>query len=144
MPEHSINLKSFEIVQSTIERKGGRMKNKLMWFYYCWDSIMNLKYNPISYIRNTSLQMYFMIVLSILWTLTFCGLIAGWMNVIPLIYGHIAFVFSAFFTYGIFEDAARDGREWFLRWDKEYTLSKAFKNKDRTKNACKWDLEIEA
>jgi len=144
MPEHSINLKSFEIVQSTIEREGGRMKNKLMWFYYCWDSIMNLKYNPISYIRNTSLQMYFMIVLSILWTLTFCGLIAGWMNVIPLIYGHIAFVFSAFFTYGIFEDAARDGREWFLRWDKEYTLSKAFKNKDRTKNACKWDLEIEA
>lgn len=144
MPEHSINLKSFEIVQSTIEREGGRMKHKLMWFYYCWDSIMNLKYNPISYIRNTSLQMYFMIVLSILWTLTFCGLIAGWMNVIPLIYGHIAFVFSAFFTYGIFEDAARDGREWFLRWDKEYTLSKAFKNKDRTKNACKWDLEIEA
>ena len=144
MPEHSINLKSFEIVQSTIEREGGRMKNKLMWFYYCWDSIMNLKYNPISYIRNTSLQMYFMIVLSILWTLTFCGLIAGWMNVIPLIYGHIAFVFSAFFTYGIFEDAARDGREWFLKWDKEYTLSKAFKNKDRTKNACKWDLEIEA
>ena len=120
------------------------MKNKLMWFYYCWDSIMNLKYNPISYIRNTSLQMYFMIVLSILWTLTFCGLIAGWMNVIPLIYGHIAFVFSAFFTYGIFEDAARDGREWFLKWDREYTLSKAFKNKDRTKNACKWDLEIEA
>ena len=144
MPEHLISPKSFEIVQSTIEREGGRMKHKLMWFYYCWDSIMNLKYNPISYIRNTSLQMYFMIVLSILWTLTFCGLIAGWMNVIPLIYGHIAFVFSAFFTYGIFEDAARDGREWFLRWDKEYTLSKAFKNKDRTKNACKWDLEIEA
>ena len=42
------------------------------------------------------------------------------------------------------EDAARDGREWFLKWDREYTLSKAFKNKDKTKNACKWDLEIEA
>ena len=123
---------------------GNRMKNKLMWFYYSWDTIMNLKYNPIGYIRNTSLQMYFMLVLSILWTLTFCGLIAGWMNVIPLIYGHIAFIFSVFFTYGIFEDAAKDGREWFLKWDREYTLSKAFKNKDKTKNACKWDLEIEA
>ena len=123
---------------------GVRMKNKLMWFYYCWNSIMNLKYNPIGYITNLSIQMYLMIVLSILWTATFCGLIAGWMNVIPLIYGHIAFIFSAFLTYSIFEDAARDGREWFLKWDREYTLSKAFRNKDKTKNACRWDLEIEA
>ena len=120
------------------------MKNKLMWFYYCWDSIMSLKYNPIGYIRDTSVQMYLMIVLSILWTATFCGLIAGWMNVIPLVYGHIAFIFSAFLTYSIFEDAARDGREWFLKWDRDYTLSKAFRNKDRTKNACRWDLDIEA
>ena len=120
------------------------MKNTLMWFYYSWDSIMNLKYNPIGYVRDTSVQMYLMIVLSILWTATFCGLIAGWMNVIPLVYGHIAFIFSAFLTYSIFEDAARDGREWFLKWDREYTLSKAFRNKDKTKNACKWDLEIEA
>ena len=144
MPEHLISPKSFEIVQSTIERRVGRMKNKLMWFYYCWNSIMNLKYNPIGYVRDTSVQMYLMIVLSILWTCTFCGLIAGWMNAIPLVYGHIAFIFSAFLTYSIFEDAARDGREWFLKWDREYTLSKAFRNKDRTKNACKWDLEIEA
>jgi len=120
------------------------MKNKLMWFYYCWNSVMNLKYNPIGYVRDTSVQMYLMIVLSVLWTCTFCGLIAGWMNAIPLVYGHIAFIFSAFLTYSIFEDAARDGREWFLKWDREYTLSKAFRNKDKTKNACKWDLEIEA
>ena len=112
---------------------GDRMKNKLMWFYYCWDSVMNLKYNPIGYIRDTSVRMYLMIVLSIVWTLTFCGLIAGWMNVIPLVYGHIAFIFSVFFTYGIFEDAARDGREWFLKWDRDYTLSKAFRNKDKLK-----------
>ena len=143
MPEHLISPKSFEIVQSTIERRVG-MKNKLMWFYYCWNSVMNLKYNPIGYVRDTSVQMYLMIVLSVLWTCTFCGLIAGWMNAIPLVYGHIAFIFSAFLTYSIFEDAARDGREWFLKWDREYTLSKAFRNKDKTKNACKWDLEIEA
>ena len=70
------------------------MKNKLMWFYHCWNSVMDLKYNPIGYVRDTSVQMYLMIVLSVLWTLTFCGLIAGWMNVIPLIYGHIAFIYD--------------------------------------------------
>ena len=88
--------------------------------------------------------MYLMIVLSIVWTLTFCGLIAGWMNVIPLVYGHIAFIFAVFFTYGIFEDAAEDGRAWFLKWDRDYTLSKAYKNRNLKKNACRWDLDIEA
>ena len=120
------------------------MKNALMWFYYSWDSIMNLKYNPIGYIRDTSVRMYLMIILSIVWTLTFCGLIAGWMNVIPLVYGHIAFIFSVFFTYGIFEDAAEDGRAWFLKWDRDYTLSKAYKNRNLKRNACRWDLDIEA
>ena len=105
---------------------------------------MNLKYNPIGYIQNLSVQMYIMIVLSILWTVTFCGLIAGWMNVIPLVYGHIGFIVSVFFTYGIFEDAARDGRAWFLKWERDYILSKAFRNRDKSKNACRWDLDIEA
>ena len=76
------------------------MKNALMWFYYSWDSIMNAKYNPLSYIKNISLQMYFMIMLSIIWTASFCGLIAGWANVIPLIYGHIGVLFAIFMTYG--------------------------------------------
>ena len=105
---------------------------------------MNLKYNPIGYIRNTSLQMYFMTVLSIVWTLTFCSLIAGWMNVIPLVWGHVLFIFSVFLTYSIFEDAARDGREWFLKWERDYTLSKAFRNRNRKKNSTRWNLEIEA
>ena len=120
------------------------MKNKLMWLYYCWNSIMNLKYNPIGYIPNLSIQMYFMIILSILWTFTFCTLVAGWLNVVSLVYGHIAFIFSIFFTYSIFEDAKKDGREWFHKWEREYILTKAFKEKDKTKNASKWDLEKEA
>ena len=120
------------------------MRNKLMWFYYSWDSIMNLKYNPIGYIGDTSLRAYFMTVLSIIWTLVFCAYIAGWMNVLPLLYGHVLFVFSTFFTFAVFEDAKRDGKAWFQDWDEKYTLAKAYKNKDKTKNACKWDLEIEA
>ena len=59
-------------------------------------------------------------------------------------YGHIAFIFSTFFTYSIFEDAKKDGREWFHKWEREYIFTKAFKEKDKTKNASKWDLEKEA
>ena len=123
---------------------GARMRNKLMWFYYSWDSIMNLKYNPIGYIREPSLQAYFMTVLSIIWTLVFCTYIAGWLNVMPLIIGHVLFVFATFFTYAVFEDARRDGKAWFQNWDEKYILSKAFRTRNRSKNACRWDLEIEA
>ena len=101
------------------------MKNKLMWFYYSWASVMNLKYNPIGYIRDTSLQMYFMTALSIAWTLAFCTYIAGWLNVVPLMLGHVSFLFAVFFTYGIFEDAKRDRAKWFQDWDEQFQLAKA-------------------
>lgn len=120
------------------------MKNKLMWFYYSWDSIMKLKYNPIGYIGDTSLRAYFMTVLSIIWTLVFCTYIAGWMNVMPLLFGHVLFVFATFFTYAVFEDAKKDNKAWFQDWDEKYTLAKAFRNRNKRKNACRWDLEIEA
>jgi len=123
---------------------GEQMKNKLMWFYYSWDSIMKLKYNPIGYIGDTSLRAYFMTVLSIIWTLVFCTYIAGWMNVMPLLFGHVLFVFATFFTYAVFEDAKKDNKAWFQDWDEKYILAKAFRNRNKKKNACRWDLEIEA
>ena len=120
------------------------MKNKLMWFYYSWDSIMNLKYNPFRFIGNMSLQCYFMLALSIIWSVAFCGLIAGWMNIIPLVYGHVGVLSAIFMTYATFKDAEERNSSWFQTWSRNYALTKAFKNKDKTKNACKWDLEIEA
>ena len=123
---------------------GDRMKNTLMWFYYSWDSIMNLKYNPFRYIGNMSLQCYFMTALSIVWSVAFCGLIAGWMNIIPLVYGHVGVLSAIFMTYATFKDAEEKNTPWFQTWSRNYALTKAFKNKDKTKNACKWNLEIEA
>ena len=120
------------------------MKNALMWFYYSWDSIMNAKYNPLSYIKNISLQMYFMIMLSIIWTVSFCGLIAGWANVIPLIYGHIGVLFAIFMTYGVFKDAEKAGSPWYDKWTSKYAMRTAYVKRDKTKNVCKWNLEIEA
>lgn len=120
------------------------MKNALMWFYYSWDSIMNAKYNPLSYVKNISLQMYFMIMLSIIWTASFCGLIAGWANVIPLIYGHIGVLFAIFMTYGVFKDAEKAGAPWYDKWTSKYAMRTAYVKRDKTKNVCKWNLEIEA
>ena len=105
---------------------------------------MNLKYNPIRFIGDVSLQCYYMIVLSIIWTMAFCSLIAGWAGVLPLIIGHVAVIFALFFTYAVFYDARKDGKGWFLTWDRSYKMSTSYKNKDRRKNACRWDLEHEA
>ena len=85
-----------------------------------------------------------MTALSIVWSVAFCGLIAGWMNVIPLVWGHVGVVSAIFVTYATFKDAEEKNSAWFDSWSRKYTLTKAYKNKDRTKNACKWDLDIEA
>ena len=123
---------------------GDRMKNTLMWCYYSWDSIMNLKYNPFRYIGNMSLQCYFMTTLSIVWSVAFCGLIAGWMNIIPLIWGHVGLVSAIFITYATFKDAEEKKTAWFESLNRKYTLTKAYKNRDKTRNACRWDIDIEA
>ena len=47
-------------------------------------------------------------------------------------------------NYATFKDAEEKNSAWFQTWSRNYALTKAFKNKDKTKNACKWDLEIEA
>jgi hypothetical protein len=66
-----------------------------------------------------------MTALSIAWTLVFCTYIAGWLNIVPLLVGHVLFLFTVFFTYGIFEDAKRDGAKWFQDWDEKFAREKA-------------------
>jgi len=116
------------------------MKKLLMNFYYGWDSVMNLKYNPIRFIGDMSIQMYTMTVLSIFWSMAFCAFIAGWQGIIPLLYGHVGILGMIFATYATFKQGNDRQEEWFKRWETELAQS----NIDRTKNACKWDLEKEA
>ena len=116
------------------------MKKLLMNFYLGWDSVMNLKYNPIRFIGDMSVQMYTMTVLSIFWSMAFCALIVGWQGIIPLIYGHVAILAMIFLTYATFTQGNDRNEEWFKRLEEELNR----KPTDRTKNACKWDLEKEA
>ena len=116
------------------------MKKLLMNFYLGWDSVMNLKYDRIRFIGDMSVQMYTMTVLSIFWSMAFCALIVGWQGIIPLIYGHVAILAMIFLTYATFKQGNDRNEAWFKRWEEELNR----KPTDRTKNACKWDLEKEA
>ena len=109
------------------------MKNKLMCLYYCWNSLMNLKYNPIGYIPNLSIQMYFMIILSILWTFTFCTLVAGWLNVVSLVYGHIAFIFSIFLLIVFLKMQKKMEESGFINGKENIFLQKHLKKKIKQK-----------
>ena len=116
------------------------MKKLLMSFYNGWDGVMNLKYNPIRFMGSMAWQMYSMTLLSIFWSMAFCALIAGWQGIIPLIYGHVGVLAMIFLTYATFKQGNDRNEEWFKRWEEEINR----KPVDRTKNACKWDLEKEA
>jgi len=109
--------------------------------FYSWESIMNLKYNPFRFIGDISLQCYYMTVLSIVWSATFSAMIAGWAGLLPLIFGHVAVVFATYFTYSVFYDARKDQKSWFVKANRSYI---AEKNKDRRKNICRWNLDVEA
>lgn len=109
--------------------------------FYSWESIMELKYNPLRFIGDISLQCYYMTVLSIIWSVVFSFLIAGWADLMPLIFGHVGAVFATYFTYSVFYDARRDRKEWFVGANSVYM---AQKNKDPRKNVCQWKLDVEA
>lgn len=109
--------------------------------FYSWESIMDLKYNPLRFIGDISLQCYYMMVLSIIWSATFSALIAGWAGLLPLIFGHIAAVFATYFTYSVFYDARKAGKSWFIDANSIYMLKK---NKDSRRNICQWKLDVEA
>ncbi len=121
-----------------------KLKGSMMWFYYTWESFMNLKYNPFRFIGDVSMQMYLMLALSIVWSASFCALIAGWSGIIPLIWGHVITVFALFMTYATFKDAEKNNSAWLIRWKEDYNLLSLFKRRSKNKNICQWDLEKEA
>lgn len=121
-----------------------KLKAFIMWFYYTWESFMNLKYNPFRFIGDVSMQMYLMVALSMVWTACFCSVIAGWSGVIPLIYGHVLTIFALFMTYATFKDAEKNNAVWITRWKEDYNLLSVLKRRGKNKNICRWDLEKEA
>ena len=92
-----------------------------------WRLVMDVRYNPLRYIKDPSLQMYFTLALFTMWSVYF-GFVAshylGWVDYSTLtsIFIHLAVVIPIGFTNAVFIDAERDGSTWLRKWRKKDTL----------------------
>ena len=122
-----------------------------MWVVECWRLVMDNRYNPLRYIPDPSLQMYFTLVLFTMWSVYF-GFVAsyymGWLgyNTIVSIIVHIGVLVPIAFTNAIVIDAERDGAIWLRTWktNKRLDTQDANLRKSNHEKRVKWDIDIEA
>ena len=114
-----------------------------------WRVVVNVKYNPLKYIPDPSLQTYFMLVLFTIWSITFGVIAIFWLgfigySILTSILVHAAVVIPLAFTNAIFVDAERDGENWLKEWRDEQSRYKLVMNRLKTKNLVLWDPTKEA
>ena len=124
----------------------------IIFIVECWRLVMDNRFNPLRYIPDPSLQMYFTLVLFVMWSFYF-GLVAAYWggifgnyNTIVSLIVHIAVVVPIAFTNAIFLDAERNGDKWHADWIGQHERWK-FWNKVRQSNyekRIKWDIDKEA
>ena len=114
-----------------------------------WRRIMDVRYNPLSVIKDPSLQTYFMLVLFTVWSVFFGFLAAnylGWFgySTVASIIIHVAILLPLAFTNAIFVDAERDGHKWLKEWKEEQNRYTIITNRLKKKNLVMWDPSKEA
>ena len=130
-------------------KKPNVFRRAVMFIVDSWRVVMDVRYNPLKYIPDPSLQTYFMLVLFTIWSVTF-GLIAiFWLgflgySIVTSILVHAAIVIPIAFTNAIFIDAERDGENWLKEWREEQSRYKLVVNRLKTKNLILWDPNKEA
>jgi len=120
-----------------------------MSFVNGWRRVMDVRYNPLRYVPDPSLQTYFMLVLFTLWSVFFGFLAANYLglfnyNIVASIVIHIAILLPLAFTNAIFVDAERDGDKWLKEWKEEQSRYKLVVNRLKTKNLVMWNPNKEA
>jgi hypothetical protein len=114
-----------------------------------WRRVMDVRYNPLKYIPDPSLQTYFMLVLFTVWSVFFGFLAANYLgvfnyNTVVSIVIHIAILLPIAFTNAIFVDAERDGHKWLKEWKEEQSRYTIVANRLKKKNLTIWDPSKEA
>ena len=114
-----------------------------------WRRVMDVRYNPLKYIPDPSLQTYFMLVLFTIWSVFFGFLAANYLgffgyNTVVSIFVHIGILFPLAMTNAIFVDAERDGHKWLKEWQDEQSRYKLVVNRLKTKNLTIWNPNEEA
>ena len=119
-------------------------RRTLMAIVSGWRRVMDVRYNPLKYVPDPSLQAYFMLVLFVMWSIFFGFLAAnylGWFgyNTVVSLIIHIAILVPLALTNAIFVDAERDGAEWLKEWKEEQSRYKLVANRIKTKNFEIWN-----
>ena len=121
----------------------------VMGLVHGWRRVMDVRYNPLKYIPDPSLQTYFMLVLFVMWSVFF-GFIAayylGWFgyNTVLSIVIHCAILIPLAFTNAIFVDAERDGHKWLKEWKEEQSRYRIVANRLKKSNLTIWNPNKEA
>ena len=114
-----------------------------------WRRVMDVKYNPLKYIPDPSLQTYFMLVLFTIWSVFF-GVVGiywvGWLgyDIVTSIIVHVSIILPLAFTNAIFVDAEREGHKWLKEWQEEQSRYKLVVNRLKTSNLTIWNPNKEA
>jgi hypothetical protein len=129
--------------------KISKFRRSVMFIVYLWRRIMNVKFNPLKYVPDQSLQAYFMLVLFTLWSVAF-GLIAtyhcGWIgySTITSMVVHLSVLIPLIVTNAVFVDAERTGARWLEEWQQERSRFGLVVNRLKTQNMVRWELNKEA
>lgn len=129
--------------------KPNLFRRSVMLVVHLWRRIMDVKYNPLRYIPDAPLQSYFMLVLFVIWSITF-GFIAsyyfGWMGYSTLtsIVVHLTILVPIVITNAVFIDAERTGEQWLAEWEEEQSKYRLFMNRLKMKNVVLWRSDTEA
>ena len=124
-------------------------RSSLMGMMHLWRSVMDVKFNPLKYVADPSLQSYFMLVLFMIWSVAF-GFIAtyhiGWLgySTVTSVIVHLTILIPIMITNAVFIDAERDGELWLKEWKEERSKYRLFTNRLKAKNLVRWKPDSEA
>ena len=129
--------------------KPNLFRRSVMLVVHLWRRIMDVKVNPLRHIPDQSLQAYFMVVLFVIWSITF-GFIAtyyfGWLgySTVTSVVVHLTILIPMMITNAVFIDAERTGEQWLEEWNEEQSKYKLFVKRMKMKNLVRWDIDKEA
>ena len=129
--------------------KPNLFRRSVMLVVHLWRRIMDVKVNPLRHIPDQSLQAYFMVVLFVIWSITF-GFIAtyyfGWLgySTVTSVVVHLTILIPMMITNAVFIDAERTGEQWLEEWKEEQSKYKLFLKRMKMKNLVRWDIDKEA
>ena len=130
-------------------KKHSLFRRTVMKLVSSYRRVMDVRYNPLKYVPDESLQTYFMLVLFTVWSIFFGILAANYLgffnyNTVVSVIIHIAILLPLAFTNAIFVDAERDGAQWLKEWKEEQSRYKIVANRLKTKNLVIWNPNKES